>query len=184
MKKFFILAMAAALAIQANALVVEVNGEEIPAEGKEITVTESEIDIFTEMPQMSVEGMLSTSATNVNVTIQRSETGLEDQFCCGGQCTNGNGETTEERSFAIGSITDWYVHYFPAKAGETTTTYIFSDGTESRRLIVHFNYTTEGTEDVQSVKNGAIYNISGARMNNAAPGSIYIQNGQKRITTY
>ncbi|MBQ3673813.1 MAG: hypothetical protein II928_05005 [Paludibacteraceae bacterium] len=184
MKRFLTFVMALALVGQVNAFVVKVNDEEIPAEGKEITVTESEYDIFTEKTRMGVAGYIYSPAGSLAVTITRSETGLEDEFCCGSQCTSGNQQMNETKNFTVGDAATWYVHYFPAQAGNVTMTYTFSDSTESRTLTVHFNYTAEGIEEVQETQEGAIYDLSGRRTEQVSAGSVYIQNGKKKVTTY
>ena len=153
------------LSIPAHALVVSVKGYgNIPADGMEISLSEPEEDILTGDMHYVVTGSL-ISNTPLTVTITRSAANLEDEFCCAGQCTAGNGEMTEELNFTPGGMADWFVH-MAADNGSCDVTYCFSDGTESRTLTVHYIDPTEGIESVTDnpspatrkvLRNGIIY---------------------------
>ena len=134
------------------ALIISVAGQgDIPAEGTELTVNEAEEDILSGDMQMKLEGTLL--CTNpLTVTITRSAAGITDEFCCANQCTVGNKETSESLSFTPDGIANWYIHYTPTPGSYETITYLFSDGSESRSLKVHFDYTTQGVETVESRK--------------------------------
>ena len=138
------------IAQAANALVVSTDTYgDIPEQGLEITIDETELDLMTGKPQMELTGSL-ISGVPVSVTIHRSQSGLEDQFCCADDCTNGNGELDEELSFTPDGIASWFVHYYPATNTNVTVTYTFSDGTDNFTITVHYVYDTQGTENVQS----------------------------------
>lgn len=131
------------------ALVISITGyDEIPEEGMELTINEAQEDIMTGDMQMKVEGSLICT-TPLTVTITRSTAGLKDEFCCAGQCTAGNGETTETLSFTPEGMAAWYIHYTPTPDSYETVTYLFNDGSESRSLTVHYDYTTQSVEQVQ-----------------------------------
>ena len=150
------------------ALIISVAGQgDIPEQGTELTVKEAEEDILSGDMLMKVSGTL-LSTNPLTVTITRSEEGLKDEFCCAGQCTAGNGETSEDLSFTPGGMANWYIHYTPTPGSYKTITYLFSDGSESRSLTVHFDYTTQGIQNtdhsvdrVQKVlRDGILYIIT------------------------
>ena len=150
------------------ALMISVAGQgDIPAEGMELTINEAEEDILSGDIQMKVNGTL-LSTNPLTVTITRSAAGITDEFCCANQCTVGNGETSEDLSFTPGGMANWYIHYTPTPGSYETITYLFSDGSESRSLKVHFDYTTQGIQNtdhsvdrVQKVlRDGILYIIT------------------------
>lgn len=150
------------------ALIINVaNYGDIPAEGMELTINEAEEDILSGDMLMKVSGTL-LSTNPLTVTITRSEEGLNDEFCCANQCTVGNGEISEDLSFTPGGMANWYIHYTPTPGSYETITYLFSDGSESRSLTVHFDYTTQGIQNtdhsvdrVQKVlRDGILYIIT------------------------
>lgn len=150
------------------ALIISVAGQgDIPAEGMELTINEAEEDILSGDMQMKVSGTL-LSTNPLTVTITRSAEGLNDEFCCANQCTVGNGETSEDLSFTPDGMANWYIHYTPTPGSYQTITYLFSDGSESRSLTVHFDYTTQGIQNtdhsvdrVQKVlRDGILYIIT------------------------
>ena len=150
------------------ALIISVAGQgDIPAEGTELTVNEAYEDILSGDMQMKVSGTL-LSTNPLTVTITRSAEGLNDEFCCANQCTVGNKETSESLSFTPDGIANWYIHYTPTPGSYETITYLFSDGSESRSLTVHFDYTTQGIQNtdhsvdrVQKVlRDGILYIIT------------------------
>ena len=150
------------------ALIISVAGKgDIPAEGMELTINEAEEDILSGDMLMKVSGTL-LSTNPLTVTITRSAAGLNDEFCCANQCTVGNGETSEDLSFTPGGMANWYIHYTPTPGSYETITYLFSDGSESRSLKVHFDYTTQGIQNtdhsvdrVQKVlRDGILYIIT------------------------
>ena len=134
------------------ALVISVTGyDEIPEQGMEITVNEAQEDLLSGDMVMKVDGSLICS-NPLTVTITRSSERLIDEFCCAGQCTAGNGETTETLNFTPGGMASWYIHYTPTPGSYETITYLFDDGSESRTLTVRYDYTTQGVETVESRK--------------------------------
>ena len=150
------------------ALIISVAGQgDIPAEGMELTINEAEEDILSGDMLMKVSGTL-LSKNPLTVTITRSAAGLNDEFCCANQCTVGNKETSENLSFTPDGIANWYIHYTPTPGSYETITYLFSDGSESRSLTVHFDYTTQGIQNtdhsvdrVQKVlRDGILYIIT------------------------
>ena len=151
--------------IIAQALIVSVNGHgDIPEEGLEITVTEAEEDILTGEPLVTIEGKLIYNGA-LHVTITRSVAGIEDEFCCAGACTSGNGQTTETLDFTPSGLTDWFAHYKPA---DTCTTVVYTfQGDETRTLTVHYNVTQDIDTVVEQetptrkiLKDGIIYIIN------------------------
>lgn len=149
------------------ALVISVTGyDDIPEEGMELTVNEAQEDILSGDIVMKVDGSLICS-NPLTVTITRSAAGLTDEFCCAGQCTAGNGETSETLNFTPGGMASWYIHYTPTPGSYETITYLFDDGSESRTLTVHYDYTTQGMESIQNsefriqkvLRDGIIYII-------------------------
>ena len=134
------------------ALVISVTGyEDIPEQGMEVTVNEAYEYLLSGDMLMKVEGSLICS-NPLTVTITRSSEGLTDEFCCAGQCIGGNEETTQTLHFAPGGMASWYIHYTPTPGSYETITYRFDDGSENRTLTVHFDYTTQGMETVESRK--------------------------------
>ncbi len=132
------------------ALIVNLAGfGDIPAEGADTTVTVATQDPATGKALMSLEGSL-LSDKPLTVTITRSQAGIVDEFCCAGQCTAGNAQTTETRSFTPSGIVDWYIHYTPAPDSDVQITYLFSDGTESYELRVNYHYEAQGIEPLNA----------------------------------
>lgn len=43
-------------------------------------------------------------------------------------------------------VANWFVHYTPAPGSDETVVYTFSDGTETRTLTVHYNYSAQAIE--------------------------------------
>lgn len=172
----------------ANALIVSVNGEAIPAEGTTVTITEAELDPLTEQLQMGLEGSLLASG-KLTVTITRSEANLSDEFCCADLCKSGNGSTSETFEYTLDGDkpAKWFAHYAPAGSSDVTIEYLFSDGTESRKLTARFVYQPEAIENIQAQPDTkAVYSLSGTLLNaegdmQALPDGMYIQNGQKII---
>lgn len=137
------------LSIPAHALLVSVNGYgDIPAEGMQIELTELEEDILTGDLMFKLDGSL-LSTNPLTVTIARSAADIEDEFCCAGQCTAGNGELSEELEFTPNGMANWYVHLTPDGIfGSYTITYTFSDGTESRTLTVRYIDAADAIETI------------------------------------
>ena len=137
------------LSIPAHALIVSVDDYgQIPAEGMEITLTEPEQDILTGNLMFKLDGSL-ISTNPLTVTITRSETNITDEFCCAGQCTAGNGETSETLEFNPNGKADWFVHLtVDGIFGSYTITYTFSDGTDERTLTVQYIDAADAIEPV------------------------------------
>ena len=134
----------------ANALIVSVQGEgDVPAEGMELLITEGEEDVLSGKYTMELRGTLLSSTGQLTVQIFRSASGLEDEFCCGSNCTAGNGETQETKEFTVSGMANWYSHYVPVPGSDETIRYVFSDGTDQVELRVRYVYSVEGLEDVQ-----------------------------------
>jgi len=132
------------------ALIVSVTGYgDIPETGMDIAVTDAPIEPLTEQPLMSLDGSLLTS-NPLTVTITRSQTGLSDEFCCAGRCTAGNKQTSETLSFTPGGMTTWFIHYNPVSNSDVQITYLFSDGTDSRELRVHYTYEGQGIQPINA----------------------------------
>ena len=149
MKRTFII-LCALLAMQsAQALIVSVKGEgEVPEEGLDLLITEAEEDVLTGQAVMALEGDLLTDAAQITVRITRSANDLQDEFCCGNNCTAGNGQTDEVKTFGIDGLAHWYTHYTPVEGSDVTITYLFDDGEESLELRVHYQYGTDAVEQV------------------------------------
>ena len=151
MKRILLLTITLLLLHSANALVVSVKGEgEIPEEGMELTVTDAEQDILTGKQVMALDGDLLTTAAQLTVRIYRSATDLTDEFCCGNNCTAGNGQQEETKTFDLSGLTHWYAHYTPTGNSDETIRYFFDDGTETRELQVRYIYTAEAVENVKA----------------------------------
>lgn len=141
------------------ALIINVTGHgQIPAEGMDLVVNEATYDLMTGAPLMSLEGSIETS-NPLTVTITRSQTGLTDEFCYPGQCVPGNGQTTETISFTPDGSADWKVHYYPAENSDEQISYLFSDGTDSRELRVHYIYSAQGVETITNHQSPSTYKI-------------------------
>ena len=148
------------------ALILRVNGYEVPAEGMDTVITDAPINPLTGQPLMSLDGSLETT-NSLTVTITRSQAGINDEFCCAGQCTAGNKQTSESLSFNPGGETTWFVHYTPTPSSDVQVTYLFSDGTDSRELRVHYIYEGQGIELLNAnpsqltvkkiIRNGILY---------------------------
>lgn len=150
MKRILVILMAIMAMQSANALTVSVQGEgEVLEEGLDLLITEGEVDILSGKYTMELNGTLLSATSQLTVQIYRSASGLEDEFCCSGNCTAGNGETVETKVFAVSGMANWYSHYVPTPGSDVTVRYVFDDGAEQRELRVHYVYSTEGLEEVQ-----------------------------------
>lgn len=152
-----------------------------------IVVTEYEEDFISGKMVMSLEGYVTPANKQLNVTIERSATTLNDQFCLG-SCYQGNGDLKQELSIGLFSATgDWQTHFFPTEPGTTTIAYTFDDSVNPAiTLIVKYSYLTSAVDNVVApLHNGIIYSILGQKMPttdlNELPAGIYIINGKKYI---
>ena len=136
MKLLWILALIISIADYGN----------VPTEGMELTINEAQEDDLSGEMLMELEGSLLCS-NPLTVTITRSSEGLIDEFCCANQCIGGNGETSQTLNFTPGGMASWYIHYTPTPGSYETINYLFDDGTESRSLTVHYDYTTQGIQN-------------------------------------
>ncbi len=132
------------------ALVLNVTGYgSVPEAGKDITITEATINPMTGKAQMELNGTVNCETT-LTVTITRSKTGLNDEFCCADVCTGGNEELQETHTFEPQGESSWFVHYQPAAGSDVQVNYLFSDGTESRELRVHYIYEMQSVDSPKS----------------------------------
>ena len=150
MKRNWIFPVLCLLSLNANALIVSVDkyGEIDLNEGLEITVSEAEMDLLSGAPVMKLNGSLLANGT-VTVTIERSESGVTDEFCCG-ICKAGDGALTQEMNFSVNGTTAWYIHYTPQAGSLVTIRYTISDGTESCVLTVHYDYSTQDVDNIEA----------------------------------
>lgn len=196
MKKIFTTLLMASMLLTAHASMGlsisywNENGEEVITEitkDTTIVVTEHELDFITEKDVMSLMGYVTPANKALNVTINRSTTNTNDQFCLG-NCFQSNGELKQELSITlISNIGGWQTHFYPTEAGTTTIAYTFNDGVNPTiTLTVKYSYLTSAVEDVVVPQyNGIIYSILGQQMLcnnlNDLPAGIYIINGKKFI---
>lgn len=200
MKKIFTTLFLMIMLINANAVVtlsfssLDENEEEVITyitKDTTIVVSEYTEDLLTGKTLMEVTGYVSTPSELIHVDIQRSTTGIKDQFCMG-TCFEGNAETFEQHDISVlpDNPTSWFAHFYPTEPGTTTITYFFDNGCncpEGRKSItVKYCYMTS---DIQSVSmsqtNSKIYNLLGQEMPtkdfNDLPAGIYVINGKKFI---
>lgn len=131
-------------------LILSVTGYgEVETENMEFTVNEAVEDIMTGDMRMNVEGNL-LATTPLTVTITRSANGLKDEFCCADQCKTGNGTINEVLNYAPGGMATWFAHYVPAPGSKETISYRFDDGTDIKTITVHYDYSAQGIENVNS----------------------------------
>lgn len=152
-----------------------------------IVVTEYEEDFISGKNVMSLNGYVTPANKKLNITIERSATTLNDQFCLG-SCYQGNGELKQELSIDLFSATgDWQTHFFPTEPGTITISYTFNDGVNPAiTLTVKYSYLTSAVENIVAPQpNGVIYSILGQQMPSQniddLPAGIYIINGKKYI---
>lgn len=166
MKKLIFTLTALLLMQSAQALIVSVKGEgEVPEEGLNLLITEGEEDILTGKYTMELEGDVLIESGELEVQIIRSAAGLEDEFCCGNNCTAGNGETEETKTFNINGLAHWYTHYVPVLGSDETIRYIFRDGEQSVEVRVQYVYQADAVEAVSAetpasrkvVRDGQLY---------------------------
>ena len=139
MKRLLFTLMTLLVIQHSQALIVSVNGEgEVTEEGMNLIVTEGDWDILSGKYTMKLEGEVMTATGELTVQIIRSIDGLTDEFCCGNNCTAGNGELEETRTFQFSDVAHWYVHYEPAASSGETMQYIFRDGSETREINVQY----------------------------------------------
>ena len=194
MKKLFTLILGAALAVSAQAgLIINVTGYgEISGDSLEIVVNEATVNPLTDEMQMKVEGTILVTSEALAVSIFRSEEGMEDEFCCGGDCRAGNGQTADRAAFDASTWSgpqNWYVHFTPKASGANVAVrYLFSDGTVQKQLIVHFVYEGSGIEDVEADSKApqGVYTLFGQKLRTdnsteGLPAGMYIVGGKKMI---
>ena len=124
-------------------LIVDVDYQgEIEEESLSFTVTEADLDPLSGKTLMTVTGYLYSANGQVTVTLTRSTTGLEDEFCCGQQCTVGNKELTETKTFRLSDNGDanWYMHYYPQPDSEVHYQVSFSNGTQTKTMNINFRF--------------------------------------------
>ena len=177
MKRKLILAALVLLGMNnANALIVNVEGYgDIETAGMQISLTEAEEDPLSGRRVFGISGSLLANGP-LTVQIARSEEGIADEFCCAGQCTNGNGLKEESLNFTPSGIATWFVHFYPewGKLTHSTTTYTFSNGNQTLTLEVSFYFDSQDIESVHSsdvgiqkiLKNGIIYIIKDNKIYN------------------
>ena len=196
MKKIFTTLFMASMLLTAHASMglsisyLDENDEEVITEitkDTTIVVSEYEEDWISGKMVMSLEGYVTPANKQLNVTIERSATTLNDQFCLG-SCYQGNGELKQELSIGLFSATsDWQTHFFPTEPGTTIITYTFDDSVNPAiALTVKYSYLTSAVDNVVApLHNGIIYSILGQKMPttdlNELPAGIYIINGKKYI---
>lgn len=148
MKRILVILMAMMAMQSAKALIVSIEGEgEVPEEGMDLLITEGEEDALSGKYTMELSGTVLGSTAQLTVQIFRSANGLEDEFCCGINCTAGNGEQEETKVFTVSGVASWYSHYVPVAGSDETIRYVFDDGVEQREIRVHYVYSTEGIEE-------------------------------------
>jgi len=188
MKRKYLFLILLLISSYAHALLVSVNGyDAVPEEGLNITIDKAELDILSGKMQMGLKGNLVCSGT-LTVTISRSSAGLEDEFCCAGQCTAGNEETSETLEFYPNGLAEWYVHYNPLPNSDETIVYRFTEGEESRVITVRYIHTPgEGLDNVsEGSRKTGVYTLTGTRVQETydgttLPDGAYIINGKKTI---
>lgn len=189
MKKMLILIAAALLcASQAKALIVSVDGYGEIEDSLSLTIEEGEINPLTGLYEMEVKGHVLAASTSLNVTIRRSATELQDEFCCGGNCTAGNGQTEEVRQFSVSGLSTWFTHYSPAPNSDVTVSYTFDDGEQTLVLNVRYVRAAEGIDEVSADEKAAVYTIGGTQVESAArlsemPQGLYIHGNKKYLKT-
>ena len=178
MKKIIPFVAALLLIVQpADALIVSVQGYgEVPADGLDITLTEGEEDILSGRYTMELSGTLLASSEQLTVTITRSAEGIDDEFCCGTNCTAGDGTTSETKTFAVSGLANWYAHYYPAKPN-VQITYLFSDGIDARTIRVNYIYSGQGW-DATTAEQPACKQIQGGQMVILLGGQTFSVQGQ------
>jgi len=175
MKKLIFTLTALLLMQSAHALIVSVKGEgEVDEEGMSLIITEGEEDILTGKYTMELEGDVLINSGALEMQIIRSSGGLEDEFCCGNNCTAGNGETQETKTFNFNGFAHWYAHYVPAIGSDETIRYIFRDGEESLEVRVQYVYQTDAVSEVKDDK--------AATRKILHDGQVYIQRDGQRFT--
>ena len=166
MKKLIFTLTALLLMQSAHALIVSVKGEgEVSEEGMSLIITEGKEDILTGKYTMELKGDVLISSGELEMQIIRSANGLEDEFCCGNNCTAGNGETEETKTFNFNGMAQWYSHYVPIMGSNETIRYIFRDGEESLEVRVQYVYQTDAVSEVKDdkaatskiLRNGQVY---------------------------
>ena len=157
------------------ALILNVAGYgEVPSEGLSITIDQAQEDPLTGKAVMGVSGTV-VCESELKVTIERSDEDITDEFCCAGQCTAGNGESLEQLTFTPSGLASWYCHYNPAPNSDTHVTYTFTEGTESRILVVRYVYNTQGIEACSNQPKPAIQKT-------IRDGQVVIINGKQTFT--
>lgn len=196
MKKFFTTLFMASVLLTAHASMGlsisywDENDEEVITEitkDTTIIVTEYEEDFISGKMVMSLAGYVTPANKKLNVTIERSSSHSNDQFCLG-SCFQSNGELKQELSIDLFTATgDWQTHLYPTEPGITTIAYTFDDSVNPAiTLTVKYSYLTSAVDNVvASQHSGIIYSILGQKMPttdlNELPAGIYIINGKKYI---
>lgn len=152
MKKILTILAAWLMMQNASALIVSVEGHgEVPAEGMDLMITEGEEDILSGRYTMELNGTVLAAGGQLSVQITRPAEGIEDEFCCGTNCTAGNAQTTETKTFTVDGPASWYAHYYPNRA-YAQINYVFSDGTDTREVRVYYVHNGQGVDEVTAVQ--------------------------------
>lgn len=156
MKRMILVMLTLCVMQGAQALIVSVDGYgEISTEGMNISLTEAEMDPLTEQYVMELKGNILANSSALTVHISRSALLMDDEFCCGDNCTAGNGELQETKLFTLGGLATWFAHFTPAGDTDETITYVFDDGSETRTLHVRFVYAAQAVGEVKTDESAA-----------------------------
>lgn len=178
MKRVLLTVISLLMLHSANALIVSVAGYgEIPETGTDILVTDAEQDPLTGKQVMKLEGNLLTSAAQISVHIYRSASNLIDEFCCGNNCTAGNGLQEETKTFDVNGVVQWYTHYTPQAGSDESIRYVFDDGIETRELRVRYTYATDDVEQVHSLAPSATKELKDGQLFILRDGQTYSVTG-------
>lgn len=180
--------MALAVVFSANAMILTVNGEGDVDERMELTITDYEDDGF-DLMFSEIKGTLLLGAGNSTLTVllERSNVAMKDQICCG-QCISSNEEAAQEVVFnELTGVQNWFIHC-PYVAGQSSTiTYEFHDGADVKTLVVTFDGTGQGLDNVTATASHmGVYTIFGQQLRadnstEGLPSGMYIVNGKKTI---
>lgn len=146
------------MANSAQALVVVLDGYgEIEENDIEYPLFTAEEDPLTGQMVMGIKGSVLTNG-QLKVGIVREETGVEDEFCCAGQCTSGNREVTQFLDYEQTGVIEWYAHYYPEPNSYVKISYTFTEtaqeGFQYKVITVYYTYGVQEIEDVLQEEKG------------------------------
>ncbi len=129
-----------------STMVVSMNGMMLTKDTT-ISVTEFEKDELASAGKEYVATLRGKvqGVEGFRVSVHRSETGLEDEFCAADNCRMGDGEVDQDFDFVLRGTdaADWYTHFYPQSGKQSGTTYTYTFKNHEKAIKLTIKYVFE-----------------------------------------